>query len=137
PDSLNALLEESAKGPSTRARLDQVADPKDEVEEATQAAEDAAVIEDLFAKKRGLTPKEKYVLSFRLGFVVDSLRGTEIDFGDGTVLPYEDIIEQMSDTEAKGYTLEEAGQLFGLTRERIRQIEKKGMDKIRNTYQRR
>ncbi|MBI2591909.1 sigma-70 family RNA polymerase sigma factor [Candidatus Saccharibacteria bacterium] len=140
PASLNALLEDADKrrsggGISNTEGIDQIADPANPMEEAEQEADDAAFIEHIFSSER-LTLKEKYVLSFRLGFEVESLKDTVLDFGDGTVLPYEDILEQMSDTEAKGYTLEEGGQLFGVTRERIRQIEKKALEKVRTRYQR-
>ena len=99
PASLNALIEDSGKGSrdGVSERIDQIPDPNDEIAKASQEAEDTAVVEELFSK-RNLTQKERYVLSFRLGFVVESLKGTTLDFGDGTVLPYSDLIEQMADT---------------------------------------
>jgi RNA polymerase primary sigma factor len=49
-----------------------------------------------------ISPKEKEILKYRFGFYND-----------------------------KEYTLEEVGQMFGVTRERIRQIQKKALTKIR------
>ena len=49
-----------------------------------------------------ITPKEKEILKYRFGFY-----------------------------DGKEYTLEEVGQMFGVTRERIRQIQKKALTKVR------
>ena len=38
-------------------------------------------------------------------------------------------------TDNVTHTLEETGKIFGVTRERVRQIEKKAIDKIANSYE--
>ena len=53
-------------------------------------------------KKPDLTPRERAILAYRFGFI------------DGIT-----------------HTLEETGKLFGVTRERIRQIETKALEKIK------
>ena len=69
-----------------------------------------------------LTRREKFLLSFRYGLDLPELHGTMVD----------DI--KYSDFAAYDHnrTLDDVGQIFKLTRERVRQIEKKAMEKIRS-----
>lgn len=71
------------------------------------AAVSASVAEQAGRILMRLTPREAKILRMRFGF-----------------------------GEAEGHTLEEVGQVFGVTRERIRQIEAKALNKLRRTASR-
>ena len=77
-------------------------------------------VSDIFANTN-LDAREKFVLSFRFGLDLPELRGRIV----GEVL-YEDIAAY-----GNILTLEDVGKIFGVTRERIRQIESKALKKVR------
>ncbi|MBI2009366.1 sigma-70 family RNA polymerase sigma factor [Candidatus Saccharibacteria bacterium] len=81
--------------------------------------------------------REQFILSARLGYSVDFLRGTKLTIGNGSSVSYEDIISAMENSDDGTLTLEEVGELFGVTRERIRQVESDGFKKIREGYYKR
>ena len=73
----------------------------------------------------GLTRKEKFVLSFRNGLDLNELHGIWVD----------NILYDSFAAYDKNMTLEDVGEIFGITRERIRQIEAKAYVKIREKLQ--
>ncbi len=109
-----------------------IPDPVDGFERVNQSIDDKNYLTKVFGHKQ-LSLQEKYILSFRLGFELEELMGTSIETRAGTV-KYEDLLDHLN--SAKGTTLEDASLYLGVTRERIRQIEKKGLEKIREAYQR-
>ena len=76
-------------------------------------------------------PKEKELMIILLRFGLQ-----------GSLYPTETMVQRLQEMtnkpllthliEGKEYTLEEVGQLFGVTRERIRQIEAKALKKLRH-----
>ena len=82
-------------------------------------------VSDIF-EHSDLNAREKFVLSFRFGLELPELRGRIV----GEVL-YDDIAAY-----GKIMTLEEVGKIFGITRERIRQVEAGAMKKIRSKIDR-
>lgn len=128
PVSLNAPIE----GIDEKVEFgDSLEDREITMDRALQEAEDAQYISKIFSHKQ-LDLREKYILSFRLGLEVDELKGTSIEVANGSALTYEQLLDHiLSDNTI---TLEDAGNYFGVTRERIRQIEASGLKKIRDAY---
>lgn len=71
--------------------------------------------------------RELAVVGLRSGVYVRALGERTIKTPKGTKT-YDELMEQMPTT--KGLTLEEVGDLFGLTRERIRQVEAQALEKL-------
>lgn len=76
-----------------------------------------------------LVPREKLILSLRFGVYVEALQELVLETEEGTTLTYREIF--MNSNSTKGLTLEEVGDLLGVTRERIRQLEKKALISLR------
>ncbi|HVC35878.1 MAG TPA: sigma-70 family RNA polymerase sigma factor [Candidatus Dormibacteraeota bacterium] len=89
---------------------------------------DKEELKKIFLTSR-LNAREKAIISLRFGVYLDELAGVSLKTHWGE-LTYEAIFEQIP-TTTKGLTLQEIGRIFGLSHQRIRQIEKKGLDKLR------
>jgi len=129
PSSLN---QQAAEDSETEVG-DLVEDPRNEIEERSQEREKKEYITKIFSMGT-LSVKEKYVLSARMGVEVDLLKGTSIELPDGRVLSYEEMLGSILGSDYM--TLEDISLYFGVTRERIRQVERDGLKKIREAYHR-
>jgi RNA polymerase primary sigma factor len=71
--------------------------------------------------------------------IIDQEESLEVREVLATLTPREEKVIRMrfGIEEEEEYTLEEVGQSFGLTRERIRQIEKEALSKLRHPIQQR
>jgi len=92
--------------------------------EAPVGEEEDSKLGDFIEDKDNLTPKEQAIYELLRGHVNDFL---------GTLSPREQKILRMRFglEDGKTHTLEEVGNEFGVTRERIRQIEAKALEKLR------
>lgn len=77
-----------------------------------------------------LNVRERWVVSMRFGVNLEHLRGTSITSGNETYT-YEELIGVA--IGSGGMTLEQIGEVFGVTRERIRQIESRTMRRLRDS----
>ena len=95
----------------------------------TPIGDDESTLGDLIADPRASSPLRE--------FIDISLR-EEIDSVLSTLTPREEKVVRMrlGIGETTDYTLEEVGDLFGLTRERIRQIEAKALKKLQHPQRR-
>ncbi|MBI5135496.1 sigma-70 family RNA polymerase sigma factor [Candidatus Uhrbacteria bacterium] len=86
--------------------------------------EEDSTLEDFIEDVRSVTPDRAAQLQLLRGYVQDAIRG---------LTPREQKILEMRFGLVDGvtHTLEEVGQEFGVTRERIRQIEAKSLEKIK------
>ena len=89
--------------------------------------DDEATMGELIADTSSLTPEESMENQTRTE-VLDTILGT-LEDREGDVIKYR---YGLMDGEPR--TLEEVGQIFGLTKERIRQIEAKALRKLRNPF---
>ena len=89
--------------------------------------DDEATMGELIADTSSLTPEESMENQTRPE-VLDTILGT-LEDREGDVIKYR---YGLMDGEPR--TLEEVGQIFGLTKERIRQIEAKALRKLRNPF---
>lgn len=89
--------------------------------------DDEATMGELIADTSSLTPEESMENQTRTE-VFDTILGT-LEDREGDVIKYR---YGLMDGEPR--TLEEVGQIFGLTKERIRQIEAKALRKLRNPF---
>lgn len=89
--------------------------------------DDEATMGELIADTSSLTPEESMENQTRTE-VLDTILGT-LEGREGDVIKYR---YGLMDGEPR--TLEEVGQIFGLTKERIRQIEAKALRKLRNPF---
>lgn len=96
--------------------------------EAPVGEEDDSKLGDFIEDKENLTPKENAIYEMLKGQVDEFL---------GTLSPREQKILSMRFglEDGKTHTLEEVGNEFGVTRERIRQIEAKSLEKLRKHEQ--
>lgn len=101
----------------------------DHVNETISAFSDREELAQIL-KGVGLSEKESFVLGLRFGVDPELLDNPRIKTGS-RVVEYGDIYNDM--TKADGLTLEELGEIFGVTRERIRQIEKRALDKLQQS----
>ena len=89
--------------------------------------DDEATMGELIADTSSLTPEESMDIQTK-SEVLDTILGT-LEGREGDVIKYR---YGLMDGEPR--TLEEVGQIFGLTKERIRQIEAKALRKLRNPF---
>lgn len=89
--------------------------------------DDEATMGELIADTSSLTPEESMENQTKTE-VLDTILGT-LEGREGDVIKYR---YGLMDGEPR--TLEEVGQIFGLTKERIRQIEAKALRKLRNPF---
>jgi len=108
--------------------------------------EDQESVENIVAKKmlkesikiilEQLTPREKFVLILRTGMSLNKYMSYEEFISCFNALNFDEIyykkLYTKMCTKQKQYTLEEIAKNYGLTHERIRQIEAKALRKIRN-----
>jgi RNA polymerase primary sigma factor len=95
--------------------------------DVTVGDDDEATMGELIADTSSLTPEESMENQTRTE-VLDTILGT-LEDREGDVIKYR---YGLMDGEPR--TLEEVGQIFGLTKERIRQIEAKALRKLRNPF---
>lgn len=112
---------------------DTIEEPVSPIDMRMEELDSRAYVTRMFSAPE-LSTREQFVLSARLGYSVDFLRGIKTPIANGKSLSYEEIISAMERTDDGILTLEEVGELFGITRERIRQIESAGFKKIRAGY---
>ena len=89
--------------------------------------DDEATMGELIADTSSLTPEESMEIQNKAD-ILNNILNT-LDGREGEVIKYR---YGLMDGEAR--TLEEIGQIFGLTKERIRQIEAKALRKLRNPF---
>lgn len=89
--------------------------------------DDEATMGELIADTSSLTPEESMENQTKTE-ILDTILGT-LEGREGDVIKYR---YGLMDGEPR--TLEEVGQIFGLTKERIRQIEAKALRKLRNPF---
>jgi RNA polymerase primary sigma factor len=123
-------LEEVAKEMGLdEAKVKKLRDSSKEISSLDVAVgdDDEATIGELIADTSSLTPEESMENQTRTE-VLDTILGT-LEDREGDVIKYR---YGLMDGEPR--TLEEVGQIFGLTKERIRQIEAKALLKLRNPF---
>jgi RNA polymerase primary sigma factor len=123
-------LEEVAKEMGLdEAKVKKLRDSSKEISslDVTVGDDDEATMGELIADTSSLTPEESMENQTRTE-VLDTILGT-LEDREGDVIKYR---YGLMDGEPR--TLEEVGQIFGLTKERIRQIEAKALRKLRNPF---
>ena len=123
-------LEEVAKEMGIdEAKVKKLRDSSKEVSSLDVAVgdDDEATMGELIADTSSLTPEESMENQTKAD-VLDTILGT-LEGREGDVIKYR---YGLMDGEPR--TLEEVGQIFGLTKERIRQIEAKALRKLRNPF---
>ena len=123
-------LEEVAKEMGLdEAKVKKLRDSSKEISSLDVAVgdDDEATMGELIADTSSLTPEESMENQTRTE-VLDTILGT-LEDREGDVIKYR---YGLMDGEPR--TLEEVGQIFGLTKERIRQIEAKALRKLRNPF---
>ena len=121
-------LEEVAKEMGLdEAKVKKLRDSSKEISSLDVAVgdDDEATMGELIADTSSLTPEESMENQTKTE-VLDTILGT-LEDREGDVIKYR---YGLMDGEPR--TLEEVGQIFGLTKERIRQIEAKALRKLRN-----
>lgn len=91
----------------------------------------SATVDYLMRRTGSLSPREKFVVSMRFGAVIDHLMGTSIKEKTG-ILNYDELMGNLRESDTGGMTLDQVGEVFGVTRERIRQIEERALRKLRD-----
>lgn len=123
-------LEEVAKEMGLdEAKVKKLRDSSKEISSLDVAVgdDDEATMGELIADTSSLTPEESMENQTKTE-VLDTILGT-LEGREGDVIKYR---YGLMDGEPR--TLEEVGQIFGLTKERIRQIEAKALRKLRNPF---
>ena len=123
-------LEEVAKEMGLdEAKVKKLRDSSKEISSLDVAVgdDDEATMGELIADTSSLTPEESMENRTKTE-VLDTILGT-LEDREGDVIKYR---YGLMDGEPR--TLEEVGQIFGLTKERIRQIEAKALRKLRNPF---
>lgn len=123
-------LEEVAKEMGLdEAKVKKLRDSSKEISslDVTVGDDDEATMGELIADTSSLTPEESMENQTKTE-VLDTILGT-LEDREGDVIKYR---YGLMDGEPR--TLEEVGQIFGLTKERIRQIEAKALRKLRNPF---
>ena len=123
-------LEEVAKEMGLdEAKVKKLRDSSKEISSLDVAVgdDDEATMGELIADTSSLTPEESMENQTKAE-VLDTILGT-LEGREGDVIKYR---YGLMDGEPR--TLEEVGQIFGLTKERIRQIEAKALRKLRNPF---
>lgn len=123
-------LEEVAKEMGLdEAKVKKLRDSSKEISSLDVAVgdDDEATMGELIADTSSLTPEESMENQTKAE-VLDTILGT-LEDREGDVIKYR---YGLMDGEPR--TLEEVGQIFGLTKERIRQIEAKALRKLRNPF---
>ena len=123
-------LEEVAKEMGLdEAKVKKLRDSSKEISSLDVAVgdDDEATMGELIADTSSLTPEESMENQTKAD-VLDTILGT-LEGREGDVIKYR---YGLMDGEPR--TLEEVGQIFGLTKERIRQIEAKALRKLRNPF---
>jgi len=123
-------LEEVAKEMGLdEAKVKKLRDSSKEISSLDVAVgdDDEATMGELIADTSSLTPEESMENQTKTE-VLDTILGT-LEDREGDVIKYR---YGLMDGEPR--TLEEVGQIFGLTKERIRQIEAKALRKLRNPF---
>ena len=123
-------LEEVAKEMGLdEAKVKKLRDSSKEISSLDVAVgdDDEATMGELIADTSSLTPEESMENQTKAD-VLDTILGT-LEDREGDVIKYR---YGLIDGEPR--TLEEVGQIFGLTKERIRQIEAKALRKLRNPF---
>lgn len=111
------------------AKVEKLRDSSKEVSSLDVAIgeDDETTMGELIADTSSLTPEESIDIQTK-SEVLDTILGT-LEGREGDVIKYR---YGLMDGEPR--TLEEVGQIFGLTKERIRQIEAKALRKLRNPF---
>ncbi len=133
PDNIASLDEPIAEGGITyldTITADRLSEPPDSA--IGQIADRDLINKMLADPDLNLTDHEKIVLCLRYAIPIEAFEGVVFDIPHHGKLSYSDIMSRFS--SADGLILEELGELFGLTADRVRQIEHKAMNKIRGKY---
>ncbi len=106
---------------------DIIADPFARIDSAIDNLSNRQYLMDILVAAP-LNPKELSVLCLRNGVALEIFNDVMVNVRDGE-RSYEELMHNMPTTD--GLTLETIGELFGLTRERVRQLEASALEKIR------